>query len=485
MELRPNLFALLLKEEYRAQSSMFHSSFMVYPLFILAISLIMGLMLLPMRTALTAEQLVIIGHFGVLVAGMLVGGFAMFQDPILERRMGGVRMLLGTPGTLPITYKEVFSYFYVKDILYYIAMNVLPVLLGIYISTLFTGLRIDLPMAAVTFTSAFLMGVSLTFALSTVLVRSRAALAAIMVGLVAAVAWLSLQAGLLNALGRLVPPAGSYIEGSPAGILVALAVFAILSAFSLVCIREKPSNTAEKHYTSHYIETEKHFALFGKYGPLAAKEWIDLVRSGSLGYVIFSFLIPLLFLWGFLWLLPTALTFAMGGAQVSFGFDTVFYSVVIGFFASELYGWLNRLDTIECYKTLPITMPEVIKAKLILFMILNVAVSTAYLALICISRGEYGLFPFALYTMFMVSAYVAVVIAYMTGVYTNSLLFDYKVLLKYWLAVAPLLIVLILMSFADWLLLPGVIVATMAGVAAYLLLGRIDKKWGREEFKSL
>lgn len=484
MELRPNLFWLLVKEEYRAQSSMFHSSFLVYPLFMLAISLIMGLMLLPMRTALTTEQLVIIGHVGVLVAGMLVGGFAMFQDPILERRMGGVRMLLGTPGTLPITYKEIFSYFYVKDILYYIFINVLPVLFGVYISTLFTGLHINLFMAGVTFTAAFLMGVSLTFALSTILVRSRAALVAIMIGIVAIIAWLALQVGLLNALGLLVLPSGSYLSGSWTGVLEALAIFIALSAFSLLCIREKPAQAAEKHYTSHFKETERRFAVFGKYGSLAAKEWIDLVRSGSLGYVVFSFLIPLLFLWGFLWLLPTALTFAMGGAKVSFGFNTIFYSVVIGFFASELYGWLNRLDTIECYKTLPITMPDVIKSKLILFMLLNTVVSTVYLILICISRGEYGLFPFALFTMFMVSGYVAVVIAYMTGVYTNSLLFDYKVLLTYWLVVAPVLIILILMSFADWLLWPGVIFATAAGVAAYLLLRRIDVKWEREEFKA-
>jgi len=208
------------------------------------------------------------------------------------------------------------------------------------------------------------------------------------------------------------------------------------------------------------------------------------VRSGSLGYVVFSFLIPLLFLWGFLWLFPVALTFLMGGAAISFGFNTIFYSVVIGFFASELYGWLNRVDTIECYKTLPITMSDVIKAKLIIFMILNVAVSTVYLALICISRGEYGLFPFAFYTMLMVSGYVAAVIAYMTGVYTNSLLFDYKVLLTYWLAVAPVLIVLILTSFAESLLWPGIVIATAAGAVALLLLRRIDGKWGREEFRA-
>src|SRR5208337_95427 len=228
--------------------------------------------------------------------------------------------------------------------------------------------------------------------------------------------------------------------------------------------------TVDKHYKSHFIETERRFAIFGRYSQLAAKEWTDLVRSGSLGYVIFSFLIPLLFLWGFLWIFPMALTFIMRGQNINFGFNTIFYAVVIGFFASELYGWLNRLDTIECYKTLPVTMPDVIKSKLILFAILNTVVSTVYLALICISRGEYALFPVALYTMFMVSGYVAVVIAYMTGVYTNSLLFDYKVLATYWAAVAPVLIVLIVTSFASYMMLPGIILATAAGVAGYLVL---------------
>ncbi|AFD00410.1 hypothetical protein Mtc_1662 [Methanocella conradii HZ254] len=484
MELRPGLFWLLIKEEYRAQSSMFHSSFLVYPLFMLAISLLMGLMLLPLRAALTTAEIIIIGHVGVMVAGMLVGGFAMFQDPILERRMGGVRMLLGTPGTLPITYKEMFTYFYFKDLAYYLAINVLPVLLGVYISTFFTGLHVNLLMAAITFMAAFLMGVSLTFALSTILVRSKAVLAIAMISIIAIVAWLALKVGTLQALGILVPPSGSYMDGSWDGVLIAIALFIALSAFSLLCIREKPAPTTEKHYASHFSEAQKPFKIFGKYAPLAAKEWIDLVRSGSLWYVVLSFLIPLLFLWGFLWIFPFALKFILGGAQVSFGFNTIFYSVIIGFFASELYGWLNRLDSIECYKTLPIKMSDVIKAKLILFMALNTVISTVYLALICISRGEYGLFPAALYTMFMVSGYVAAVIAYMTGVYTNSLLFDYKVLLKYWLAVAPVLIVLIMTAFASWLLWPGIIFATLAGIVAYVLLRRLDVKWGREEFKA-
>jgi hypothetical protein len=462
---------------------MFKSSFLVYPLMMLVFAFIMGLMLLPMRTAMSTVDLVTVAHVGVFFSAMLVGGFAMFQNPLLERRMGGIRMMLGMPATVPVSYKEVFTYFYLKDILYYMLMNVLPVLFGIFISTLITGLHIDLLWAAATFTAAFLMGISFCFALSTILVRSRALLAVMIVAILGMIAYLSLGSGLLTVLGQLVPPTDSYMTGSPVGVLIALAAFVVFSAFSLLLIREMPPQNNEKHVKSMFPETEKKFAVFGKYAPLTAKEWTDLVRSGSLGYVLFSFILPLVFLWGLLWLLPSVLTFVMSDNHVDLQFNTVFYSVIIGFFASELYGWLNNLDSTECYKTLPISLSDVIKSKLILFCILNTVISAVYLGLICISRGEYALYPVALFTMFMVSAYVGVLTAYMTGVFTNSLLFDYKVLATYWLSVAPVLIVLIVTTFTPLLFWPGIIIAAAAGVVAFVLLGRIDKKWARAEFK--
>lgn len=484
MGLRPGLLVLLVREEYRAQSSMFRSSFLAYPIAMLAAAFLLGMMLPPLLTAMPAGDLAILGHAGVFAAGLLVGGFAMFQDPILERRLGGVRLLLGTPATLPISYKEIFAYFYAKDILYYLAMNILPVLLGAYASTIATGLHIDLPLAAVTLTAAFLMGVSAMFALTTVLVRSRAALATVVVATVAFLALLAVRYGILNALGMLVLPAGSYNTHTWTGALAGYAVFAALSAFSLLAIRERPSPGTGKRYASRLPAVERRFAALGKYGTLAAKEWVDLVRSGSLGYVLLGFLVPLLFLWGFLWAFPLALTFYSGGASISLRFNTVFYAVVIGLFASELYGWLNRTDTIESYATLPVRLSDVIKAKFIVFMVLDAAVSTVYLALICMSRGEYGLFLPALYTMLAVSAYVAAVIAYLTGVATNSMLFDYRVLAAYWLAVAPVLVILIITTYSDRLFVPGLAIATIAGLAAIFLLGRIERKWGRGEFRS-
>ncbi|NLW77080.1 MAG: hypothetical protein GXY18_11755 [Methanomicrobiales archaeon] len=72
----------------------------------------------------------------------------------------------------------------------------------------------------------------------------------------------------------------------------------------------------------------------------------------------------------------------------------------------------------------------------------------------------------------------------MTGIYTNSLMFDYKVLTFFSLALAPVLIILIILSFGG-IIWATVGCATCMGIAAYLVLGRIDSKWGRAEFQTL
>lgn len=479
-----NLFWLFIKEEFRAQSSMFKSSFLMYPAFILVLAALMGLMLLPMRMSLSTYELVTLAQIGVFMSGMLVGGMAMFQEAILERRMPGVRLLLNLPGTLPITNKKVFAYFYFKDILYYICMNVLPVLFGLYASTLLTGIHVDLPMATLTFILSFLLGVSVSFALSTIVVRSRATFTVVLLAIIGLAYVASIgQASALIGIGRFVPTVGAYTEGSVADVLISIAVFLLLSAFSLAFIRETP-HPSEKRYKSNFGGVMSRFAVFGRYSTLAAKEWIDLLRSGGLGSVLFSFILPLLFLWGLLWMMSNVMTFMSDGQAISLPFNTLFYSIIIGFFASLVYGWLNNIDNNANYRMLPVTMTDVIKAKLSLFVILNTVVSVLYLGLISLTRGELALLPAGLFTMFMVSGYTGVLTAYMTGVFTNSLMFDYKVMTVYALAVAPVLIILIVLSFYPGMLLAVLGLSALLGIVAWLLLGRIDRKWGRTEFRA-
>jgi hypothetical protein len=273
------------------------------------------------------------------------------------------------------------------------------------------------------------------------------------------------------------------MSGSIPDLAIAVAVILALCAFSLFYIREMP-HPVERRFRSQCLPLRRRARVRGQYASRAAKEWTDPRRSGGLGSVLFSFILPLLFLWGLLWMMSSVMTFMSDGEAIALPFDTVFYAIVIGFFGSLVYGWLNNLDNNGSYRMLPVTMTDVIKAKLILFVILNTAVSVVYLGLISLTRGElWPLLPVGLYTMFMVSGYTGVLTAYMTGVFTNSLMFDYKVMTIYSLAVAPALIVLIVMSFSG-LLWASAILATLMGIAAYVLLGRIDNKWGRVEFRA-
>lgn len=474
------LFLYHVKEEYRVQSSMFKSSFLVYPFMMLTIAVVMGLLGTRLLGTLTSFELIVIAHLGMFFTGLMVGGFAMFQNAVLEKRMGNVRLLLNTPGTLPISYKRTFTYFYFKDILYYLLMNVLPLIIGLYVSTALMGIHIDLPLALLTFIMAFLTGISTCFALSTILIRSKALVALIVVAVMAA-AYLAVSgsSSALTAIGAYIPFAGAYYHKDIFGLAIPLAAFIVFSAFSLAFIKETPGSV-ERRYRPRFLEIEKRFSVLGKYASLVSKEWLDLMRSGGLGYIMFSFVLPLLFLWGLLWTLSSVIDL-LGGIRLEF--NTLFYASIIGFFAIEVYGWLNNMDGSETFRTLPISLPMLIKSKLTVFFILNIVVSTGYLAFICLTRNEIMLLPAALYTMLMVSSYVGVVTAYMTGLYTNSMLFDYKVIAVYFAAVGPALVVLIVASFSSMFFWYGIGFATILGAVALLLLGRIDKKWGTPELR--
>lgn len=441
-------------------------------------------MVLPMRLSLSHFEIITFGEIAVFLSGFLVGGMAMIMDMVLERRMGDLSVLLGTPATLPASYREFFAYFYVKDMMYYILMVVLPVVFGLFVSTFLTGLHVDLPMAVLSMVLAFVLGMSVAFSLSAVVARSRLLFAIILISGIEFIFISTIgQTSVLSGLGRFFPPVGIYMNGSVMDVFIAIAIIIVLTSVSLVYLRVKPHHT-ERRVKNQFGSLEKRLSIFGRHAALVAKEWSDLKRSGVIVSVLFSFFIPLLFLWGLIWMLSGAMSFLYQNETITMPFNTVFYAIIIGFFGCLVYGWLNNIDNNSSYRLLPVTMTDIIKAKLILFFILNTVVSVVYLGFISFSRGElWPLFPVSLYTMFMVSGYTGILTAYLTGIYTNSLMFDYKVLTLFSLALAPLLIILIILSFGG-IIWAMVGIASFMGVTAYLILCKIDSKWGRAEFKT-
>ncbi len=74
---------------------------------------------------------------------------------------------------------------------------------------------------------------------------------------------------------------------------------------------------------------------------------------------------------------------------------------------------------------------------MILYFLLTAVVSFSYVVVIGFMNGEYTLLPLSLLIAGATTVYVAGVIARLTGIWTNTMLFDSRVLAKFAGAVVP------------------------------------------------
>jgi len=101
--------------------------------------------------------------------------------------------------------------------------------------------------------------------------------------------------------------------------------------------------------------------------------------------------------------------------------------------------------------------------------------------------GELSVLPAALPIAYATTAYTVAATAYLTGLRTNSYLFDPRVLARFSALIIPPLIFLVILSFSyaanSALLLPLTWAACILMVgAAWWFYRRIERRWGRASF---
>ena len=193
-----------------------------------------------------------------------------------------------------------------------------------------------------------------------------------------------------------------------------------------------------------------------------------------------AFVLPLVVLSAFDWFLGTTVS-----GEIEF--STIFYGGMVGFFGVLIYSWLNNIDYVEYYNTFPVQVPEIVKAKLIMFLILTSGLSTVFVVVMTGINGDWNHLPLALVVMFATSIYMVVVTAYLTGLRTNIYLFDTRILARFaFLSVVPLMAITFLSMAEDWLgwrmLAALIVVCLVLATATRLLLFRIDTRWRYEAF---
>jgi hypothetical protein len=473
------LFKAMFREEWRL-----HKSFVgsvgsgFFPVVIFLFSLVLAATSPVILKNIDMSTILLAVHLSALLYGLGVGALAQIGEQVMTRRLGQVNMLLQLPVLQPISFKTVMGVFFFKDAAYYILYSIIPLVGGIAAAIPFT--RITAGGAALLFLTVlliFMIGMALSFLLSALSVRSKAALAVAgaMVMALAAAAW---PLGWVTP-GQLLPPLGYWESHALWQLLVSLGLVLALSAAAIFLMKERFS-PPERRYESRLIPTEASFSFSKQMRTLVAKEWLELRRSGALGAIFTGFLGPLLGIFAVIWLFRQ-------GMGIPLDFNVVFFGGILGFLGLMTYSWLTNLEPNEFFNVQPVGVDQVIRAKLVLYFLLTTPVSMGYLILIGTLNGELLLLPLAAIVGLSTMVYVAAVTGRMTGLRANTMLFDARVLGHFSAAIVPPLIAVTLISFwlersplIGWTLLAVLSLALL--VASRSLLSGLGKRWGRESF---
>jgi hypothetical protein len=433
-----DLFINMVKEEWRVHSTMFGSlSFALFPVMIFGIAF-MGSFLIPlMRTTLPAGNLTLIVHANYLMLGIMVGGFGLLGNEVMNRRFGQASLLAYSARSLPLSEKFIFLNFVIKDTVYYFFLWVLPFGFGYILSSPFIGVPLaGALLLLLTLTLSFLFGLCGVFFLSAVYARSRRLLWLVLLAFGVGMGGLAALSGTNPAL--FFPPLLLNSSFTWTNLLISCTILILLFGFAILLFNPE-SVGSEKTYRDSFAPLMQRF-VFLPNPPLAAKDTLDLYRSGSLvGQTIFSFLLPLAVIWFFLSLLgpffpPHGLLFIV--------------AITTGIIASTMYTWVTMFDTFGPYACLPVAVSTLIASKLTTFAVLQV-IPAVFIAGVALLSGEAAYLAPAVVLGISVSFYAVGVIAWLCGLSPSVLVYDVRVLFVYLILVGIVLVLFTSVSFAN------------------------------------
>jgi len=485
------------KEEYRKQIlTQNWLSFAFFPILLFSVAAVLGFTSDFLLQELELSELLLSVHLALGVSSLGLGAYATIGKELLDRRIGGANLLIASPLTLPLGFKTTFSAYYVKEIIFYVSFSITPVVLGLLMVSGIAGLPVNGIALLWCFLSlTFLYFVSVSFFLSTMTIRSVGGIAVLMIAFLILFFLQdslgidispSVDGGILSTPVLVVVPSlylqvnWSYNNVIDArAVILALIyplVFSIM-ATRFVSVDMSGSETRRRNLFFSYHRT---LSFLGSTAALVAKELIDVRRTNGAIKIFFSFLFPLAIVAFTTWFMR----FGMGFPA---GFNTVFFGVMIGFFGVMIYSWLNALDSTEYFATLPLTVPMVIKAKIRVFLVLTLWISTIFLVIVGIINDELPILPLGLLVMFVSSVYMVTATAYLTGLRTNTLLFNSSVLVKFYafafLPMVSITLLSIAMNLYPDTAIPLILLICMSLVVSTgIIYGGIERKWKDAEF---
>ena len=470
-------------------------------------------------------------HVPLFMFSLGMGSFAFLGRVMISQRAGGLNYLLAAPALQPLRQSVNYFSYYLKEVTFYIILVLIPVVTGMGIAifaTSQTGLFPIKPGSLYVTLIAMILTLSQGLALSFLgsALWTRGGYFSKLVPIIAIFAALIFALNLVPFETLIIGLKWQYTHELiyiPIGIFVSI-LLALIGSFLV-------SNDFEHQI----IEREELFLPVHKrlgfldWGPigwltfglirsgkkntklrlLVTKEIVELIRSGTVKKMIISYSVPLAVLLLMAW--------AVDFAEAPIPVNLLSYAPFLGFFGFNFYSWLTAIDSPAHYDGLPVSVPEVIRAKVTVYFLSTTWISVIFLVLMAWNLDAWWTLPGAFVVMIANSIYIVALTAFLMGLKPNKSIFDASIMFWFWIGtVIPLLLLFVLsftqgdtaliQNWAETIRAEGinanstgpldVSVETRAGFGAIFaisagitllgagLLRLIDYKWGKENFES-
>ncbi len=465
------------------------------------------------RRAFTWQEMRFALHFPLFMFSLGMGSFAFLGRVLVSQRSSGKNYLLAAPALQPLKQSTNYFAYYLKEVTFYLMLVLLPVVFGMALGIIlgdFIALPTPLEWSSIPITSAAMVitlaqGLALSFLGSALWTRGgmwgkTIPLVVILMATLFALGSLKLEWLIIG----LALQSSHNILYLFLGVMVSLGM-ALLAANSVGEDFEQAVIEREELFRPVYDRLG--FLGNGRMRLLVTKEVVDLLRSGTIKKMIVSYSVPLIVLLMLAWMVDFA--------EAPVPINLLSYAPFLGFFGFNFYSWLTGIDSPEHMNTLPMSVPELIRAKVVTYFLTTTWISIIFLILMAWSLDAWGVFPVALVVMLANSVYIVSLTAFLMGLRPNKAIFDASIMTYFWIGTVIPLLFLFLLSFTQgdtafydnmatalfeeginsknvgfdderakegfgWIL----VISFMLLVASGLLMKLLNRKWGPAEFSN-
>lgn len=386
-------------------------------------------------------------HLPLLMFSLGMGTFAFMGHDAIVHRAGTKNYLLAAPALQPLPNSVAQFAYFIKDLCFYVLLILSPVIagmaLGITLESV-NGMNTPLEWSSLPWTWLAMIitlgqGLALAFLGSALWMRGRPY--TIVGPAVIVIFGVALGLGQIDLDGVLW---GLYVQSNQSVLVTAAALGGCVSIgliASALIVDDFDVSVVQREEMFMPIYNKLGFLGDGEIRLIVAKEFVDLIRSGSIKKMTVSYAVPLVVLLGMAWLVDFA--------EAPIPINLLSYAPFLGFFGFNFYSWLTILDSPEFMNGLPLRVPQLIRAKVIVYFLATSWISLIFIVLMAWQLDEWPSLPTSIVVMFANSIYIVALTAFLMGLRPNKAIFDASIMIWFWIGTVLPLLGLFLLSFTQ------------------------------------